>query len=90
MFDWFTAFVGRSFATVHDRRKLSDVESHRQEGFAEIGIGTGVAHGARTMPMPQAGEVGPLTGVAVGENPVPLVNIKIGGTRVFICSKMEA
>ena len=28
--------------------------------------------------------------VAVGQNPVPLVNIKIGGTWVFIRPKMEA
>ena len=28
--------------------------------------------------------------MAVGQNPVPLVKIKIGGTWVFICPKMEA
>ena len=28
--------------------------------------------------------------MAVGQNPVPLVNIKIGGTRAFIRPKMEA
>ena len=28
--------------------------------------------------------------VAAGQNPVPLVNIKIGGTWVFIRPKMEA
>ena len=28
--------------------------------------------------------------MAVGQNPVPLVNIKIGGTWVFIRPKMEA
>ena len=30
------------------------------------------------------------THMAVGQNPVPLVNIKIGGTWVFIRPKLEA
>ena len=30
-----------------------------------------------------------LTDLAVGQNPVPLVNIKLGGTWVFIRPKME-